>query len=164
LEEHHLSRAPSLPGVQLPTLGLRRRADMLAPLSRTHRRSADAMRALLAHARATPALFRQALTSVPPRERDAWLDHVFGLDALPADGPAMPRGCVPFGSVFFLYCPFGGERLEGVIDGLEPIAQTRAIRVCSVDLPLPRRPWLEASSAGSGGLAVYRSTLLDGER
>ena len=223
---------------------------MLPPVLRTHRQSADAMRALLAHARATPALFRQALTSVPPGERDAWLDRVFELHTLPADGPALPRGCVPYlpcpveallrvveqadvrasdvfvdlgagvgraaalvhlltgastigieiqpalvrasrslterlqgvrfapvegdasrlagfitiGSIFFLYCPFGGERLEGVIDGLEPIAHTRPIRVCSVDLPLPRRPWLEAASAASNGLAVYRSTLLDRAR
>jgi hypothetical protein len=205
------------------------------------------MRALLAHARVTPALFRQALTNIPPRERDAWLDHVLELDALPPDGTALPRGCVPYlpcpvdallrlveqaqvrasdvfvdlgagvgraaalvhlltgattigieiqpalvlasrrltarleslrfapvegdasrlatyitiGSIFFLYCPFSGERLEGVLDGLEPIAQTRPIRVCSVDLPLPRRPWLEPASTESEGLAVYRSTLLD---
>jgi SAM-dependent methyltransferase len=220
---------------------------MLPPVLRTHRQSADVMRELLAHARATPLLFRQALTSVPPRERDAWLDRVFELDVPPADGPALPRGCVPYlpcpvdavlrvvehanvrasdvfvdlgagvgraaalvhlltgastigieiqpalvlasrglterlkgvrfasvegdaarlagyitiGSIFFLYCPFGGERLEGVLDGLEPIAHTRPIRVCSVDLPLPRRSWLEAASEGAEGLAVYRSTLLD---
>jgi SAM-dependent methyltransferase len=219
---------------------------MLRPVLKTHRDSADAMRALLARAASTPALFRQVLASVPPRERDAWLDRVFELDALPADGPSLPRGCVPYlpcpvaallrmveraevrasdvfvdlgsgvgraaalvhlltgastvgieiqpalvaaarrlaarfeglrlapvegdaarlagyiniGSVFFLYCPFGGERLDGAIDGLEPIAHTRTIRVCSVDLPLPRRPWLEAACAASGGLAVYRSTLL----
>jgi hypothetical protein len=220
---------------------------MLPPVLRMHRQSADAMRQLLAHARATPLLFRQALTSVPPRERDAWLDRVFELDVPPADGPALPRGCVPYlpcpvdavlrvvehanvqasdvfvdlgagvgraaalvhlltgahtigieiqpalvlasrdlterlkgvrfasvegdaarlvggitiGSIFFLYCPFGGERLEGVLDGLETIAHTRPIRVCSVDLPLPRRPWLAAASEGAQGLAVYRSTLLD---
>jgi hypothetical protein len=219
-------------------------------VEKAQRQSADRMRALLAHGLATPAAFRSALTSVPPRERDAWLDRVFDLDAIPADGPALPRGCVPYlpcpvdallsmvehaevrasdvfvdlgsgvgraaalvnlltgastigieiqpalvrasrglttrlkglrfapvqgdaarlaghisiGSIFFLYCPFGGARLDGVLDGLEPIAQTRPIRVCSVDLPLPRRPWLRAASAAVGGVAVYRSTLLDGSR
>ena len=204
------------------------------------------MRSLIASTRATPAVFRAALTGVPPRERDAWLDRVFDLDAVPADDPGLPRGCVPYlpcpvdailrmveqarvhatdvfvdlgsgvgraaalvhlltgastigieiqpglvrasralatrlrglrfspvegdatrlagyitiGSIFFLYCPFGGERLEGVLDDLELIAQTRPIRVCSVDLPLPSRPWLSATST-LGDLAVYRSTQLD---
>ena len=37
---------------------------------------------------------------VPPTERDAWLDIVFGLGELPDDGPELPRGCVPY-----LPCP-----------------------------------------------------------
>lgn len=60
------------------------------------------------------------------------------------------------GSVFFLYCPFSGGRLDQVMNDLESIAQTRVIRVCSVDLPLPSRSWLAPVSI-SGGLAVYRS-------
>lgn len=60
------------------------------------------------------------------------------------------------GSVFFLYCPFSGERLTRVLDDLRMIAQTRRIRVCSVDLPLPSRAWL-APVARSGSLAVYQS-------
>jgi predicted RNA methylase len=59
------------------------------------------------------------------------------------------------GSVFFLYCPFSGDRLERVIDDLEPMARQRAIRVCSVDLPLPSRRWLTPLSLSSD-LAVYR--------
>jgi hypothetical protein len=55
---------------------------MLPPVSRTHRQSADAMRALLAHGRATLLHFRPALTSVPPRERDAWIDRVFAAEGL----------------------------------------------------------------------------------
>ena len=187
--------------------------------------------------------FRAALTVVPERERDVWLDRVFGLpDVPPPDGPELPRGCVPYvpcsvntllrmielagvgsddvfvdvgsgvgratalthlltgagaigieiqpglvrcarelaarlgtervsvvegdaaavtgyisiGSVFFLYCPFGGARLERVLDQLESIAQMRTIRVCTVDLPLPARPWLEPVSLAAD-LAVYRS-------
>lgn len=60
------------------------------------------------------------------------------------------------GSVFFLYCPFSGDRLHRVMDHLASMAQTRPIRVCSVDLPLPVRPWLVPVSE-SGSLAVYES-------
>lgn len=60
------------------------------------------------------------------------------------------------GSVFFLYCPFSGDRLHQVMHDIEGIARTRAIRVCSVDLPLPSRSWLAPISC-SGDLAVYRS-------
>lgn len=205
------------------------------------------MRALLSSARATPALFRDALTSVPPLERDPWLDLVLGLDGAPEDGPELPRGCVPYlpcpvdallravdlagvaasdvfvdvgagigraavlahlltgaaaigleiqpalvaasreltrrlgvsrysavegdavhltgsmtiGSVFFLYCPFSGARLEKVLTDLETIARTRPIRVCCVDVPIPPRPWLTLVSPESEDLAVYRSTSLD---
>lgn len=200
------------------------------------------MRAWLAAGRVGPRELRAALVDVPPRERDAWVDRVLGLDAIPPDGPELPRGCVPYlpssvdtllraieladvrsgdvfvdvgsgvgrvitlvhlltgadtigveiqpalversrataaalnacgvsvlagdaadlvgrvsaGSVFFLYCPFSGARLERVLDGLEPITRERVIRVCSVDLPLPARPWL-TPLAISGDLAVYRS-------
>lgn len=46
--------------------------------------------------RAPPNVFRDALVSIPPSERDRWLDRVFELDALPDDGPELPRGCVPY--------------------------------------------------------------------
>lgn len=202
------------------------------------------MRALLSSAPPTPALFRDALTSVPPVERDPWLDLVLGLDEIPEDGPELPRGCVPYlpcpvdvllravdlagvaasdvfvdvgaglgraavlahlltgaaaigleiqpalvaasrdltrrlgvsrfsavegdatdltgsmtsGSVFFLYCPFSGARLEKVLTELETIARTRPIRVCCVDLPVPPLPWLTLVSPASDDLAVFRST------
>lgn len=220
---------------------------MLQPVEEAHRESARWIRSLLASAPPAPAVFRTALMSVPPADRDAWLDLVLGLDSLPDDGPELPRGCVPYlpcgvdallrmvehagvqdcdvfvdvgagvgraaalvhlltgasaigleiqpalvlasrditarlhvlrvapvegdaalltgfitiGSVFFLYCPFSGERLEKVLDDLESIARTRQIRVCSVDLPLPARSWLTLVSPPFGDLAVYRSTLLD---
>lgn len=213
----------------------------------THRESAESMRALLANAQASPEVFRAALTKVSPTDRDAWLDLVFELDAVPDDGSALPRGCVPYlpcsvnalleiaaharvqssdvfvdvgsgvgraavlmhvvtgaaaigleiqpalvqaarglakrlgtgrvniiegdaalttgtivtGSVFFLYCPFSGDRLEKVLDDLEPIARTKSIRVCCVDLPLPPRPWLTLTSRPSTGVAIFHSTLLE---
>jgi len=64
-------------------------------------------------------------------------------------------GSITSGTVFFLYCPFGGDRLAGVLDDLESI--DRPIRVCCLDLPLPSRPWL-ALDGEDGGLAIYRST------
>jgi hypothetical protein len=47
-----------------------------------------------------PAAFRAALLGVPAGERDAWVDRVLGLGDLPADGPALPAGGVPY-----LPCP-----------------------------------------------------------
>lgn len=187
-----------------------------------------------------PAAFRVAFAAVARRDRDAWVDRTFGLDGLPGDGAALPRGCVPYlpapidklidvaefagvqasdvfvdvgsgvgratvfmhlwtgaaaigveiqpplalaarelaarlgaaaqviegdaagadlsaGTVFFLYCPFGGERLAKVLAQLESIAQTRPIRVCCLDLPLPACPWLALVAEPSAGLAIYRS-------
>lgn len=66
------------------------------------------------------------------------------------------------GSVYYLYCPFGGERLTRVLDDLETVAVRRAIRVCCLDLPLPELAWLtvDAARAGDGDLVVYRSRSL----
>src|SRR5512143_21677 len=55
-------------------------------------------------------------------------------------------GFIAVGSVFFLYCPFSGERLLKVLADLESIARTRVIRVCCLDLPLPPCPWLTLES------------------
>jgi hypothetical protein len=182
---------------------------------------------------------RDDLLGVPFADRDLWVDRLFGIDGLVADGPALPPGCVPYlpapvdailrmidqagihaddvfvdigagvgraavlvhlltgataigieiqpqlieaalelrahvgaagfspvlgdagpladGTVFFLYCPFGGERLERVLDELEMIARTRPIRVCCLDLPLPPRAWLMPASPLGGDLVIYRS-------
>jgi SAM-dependent methyltransferase len=72
------------------------------------------------------------------------------------EGDAVTTG-VPTGSVFFLYCPFSGDRLAKIVGDLEPIARTRPIRVCCLDLPLPDRPWLQLASQPSAGLDIYRS-------
>jgi hypothetical protein len=66
-------------------------------------------------------------------------------------------GLISIGSVFFLYCPFSGERLAKVLDDLESIASTRTIRVCCVDLPLPPCPWLRLEVSLGSDLAIYRS-------
>jgi SAM-dependent methyltransferase len=209
-----------------------------------HLRSAEEARHLIASGRHRAPAFRAALLGVPAGERDAWVDLVLGLDELPADGPALPAGGVPYlpcpvevllrivdeapvrasdlfvdvgagagralalvhlltgagaigleiqpalvrgardlaarlglsgvrciegdaatlgafmleGSVFFLYCPFSGARLERVLDALEPIARTRQLRVCCVQLPLPPRSWLTREPDRGGPLELYRST------
>ena len=63
------------------------------------------------------------------------------------------------GSVFLLYCPFSGDRLEKLLSRLEPIARARTLRVCCVDLPLPPRDWLTPTSmpSQSADLTIYRS-------
>lgn len=61
---------------------------------------AEATRAFLIARKLGPVAFRSALLSVPPRDRDAWVDQIFGLDANVEDGPELPRGCTPY-----LPCP-----------------------------------------------------------
>ncbi len=68
-------------------------------------------------------------------------------------------GHIALGSVFFLYCPFSGDRLTTMLACIEPIARTRAIRVSCVDLPLPPCSWLTRDPQLSGDLTIYRSTL-----
>lgn len=61
-----------------------------------------------------------------------------GLSVLHGDAPRLVGG-LDRGTVFFLYCPFSGDRLAALLDALP----RRSARVCTVDLPLPERPWLE---------------------
>jgi SAM-dependent methyltransferase len=205
-----------------------------------------AMRARLVAGRApTPASFLAAITGVPARDRDAWMDVVWDAGEIPDDEPCLPRGCVPYlpcpvdtvlealqladvrpddvvvdvgcglgrtmalarlstgaacigieiqpglaraargraawlnlsrcrvlegdavdlvrfvtiGTVFFFYCPFGGERLHRVLGDLEAIARTREIRICCVDLPLPACDWLAPVASSSADLSDHRSTI-----
>jgi hypothetical protein len=66
----------------------------------SHRASAEAIRGRIECGDHDPSAFRATLLRVPPRERDAWLDVVFGTGAVPDDGPELPQGCVPY-----LPCP-----------------------------------------------------------
>jgi hypothetical protein len=63
------------------------------------------------------------------------------------------------GTVFFLYCPFGGSGLETFLGGLAELAKTRELRLCLVDLPLAPRAWLRLASQADAECAVYRTTL-----
>jgi SAM-dependent methyltransferase len=58
---------------------------------------------------------------------------------------------LPRGTVYFLYCPFSGDRLGAL---LARLAALRPIRLCCVDLPLPPCPWLRLVHADHD-LAVY---------
>jgi SAM-dependent methyltransferase len=91
------------------------------------------------------------------RARAAWL-NLPRTRFVEGDAADLVR-CVPVGTVFFLYCPFGGERLQRVLAGLEDIARTRQIRVCCVDMPLLERRWLARIPSTPVNLHVYRSTL-----
>lgn len=51
-------------------------------------------------------------------------------------------GLIATGTVFFLYCPFGGQRLERFLDRLERVARTMKIRLCCVHMAPLERPWL----------------------
>lgn len=82
----------------------------------------------------------------------------FGVRMATIEGDAsVLAGFMMNGTVFFFYCPFSGPRLDRALDGLEAIATTRPLVVCSVDAPLPPRPWLVPAPARGSDLAVYRS-------
>jgi predicted RNA methylase len=66
-----------------------------------------------------------------------------------------PSHFIKHGTVFFLYCPFSGERLARFVDDLRSMKQH--VRVCCVDVTLPQRDWLERVSAPSSDVVVYRS-------
>ena len=92
------------------------------------------------------------------RGRAAWLN----LDRtrfLAGDAADLLR-FITVGTVFFLYCPFGGDRVHRILDDLEELARTRQIRICCVHMPPLERPWLVRLPSTSAGLDVYRGTLL----
>ena len=65
-------------------------------------------------------------------------------------------GYIATGSVFFLYAPFGGDRVNQFLDDIEWMAKIRRVRVCSVSSPLPSRSWLTPVGFADD-LTVYRS-------
>ena len=74
---------------------------------------------------------------------------------------ALLAGGMAAGTVFFFYSPFGSDRMEAVTDALRPLAATRPLRLCFVDVPPPERPWLvpqRRRAGSSSGLTLVRST------
>lgn len=61
------------------------------------------------------------------------------------------------GSVFFLYCPFGGVRLGRFLEGLQDVARARKIRVCCVDMPPLEVAWLKRLPSSAPQIDLYRS-------
>jgi SAM-dependent methyltransferase len=55
---------------------------------------------------------RTTLEGLPSHDRDAWLDRVFDIDSLAADGRGLPRGCVP-------YIPCAVDLLLQMVDGAQ---------------------------------------------
>jgi len=73
------------------------------------------------------------------------------------DGDAAARTAdLAQGTVFFLYCPFSGQRLANFVGGLEPLARGKSIRVACVDLPLPPCSWLVADPPSAPDLTIFR--------
>jgi SAM-dependent methyltransferase len=66
-------------------------------------------------------------------------------------------GVIPAGSVFFLYCPFSGDRLVNALGELEAIGRSRSIRLCCLDVPLPACPWLTLEGRPDRDLTMYRN-------
>lgn len=67
-------------------------------------------------------------------------------------------GAVAQGTVFFLYCPFSGSRLEAVLDQLRAVAHRHPLRLCCVGIELGTRSWLDRLPLSLDDLAVYRSS------
>ncbi len=65
----------------------------------------------------------------------------------------------PSATVFFLYCPFGGARLERLLDALEPLARARPIRLVCVQVPPLSRPWLALAAQPREELAIYAGMI-----
>jgi SAM-dependent methyltransferase len=90
------------------------------------------------------------------RERAARL-RLSRLTTLEGDATSI-MGAARSGSVFFLYCPFSGERLVRLLGELERLARERPLRICAVDVPLPEQPWLVMDPPGAGDLCIFRSS------
>lgn len=71
------------------------------------------LRALTARAEIASGVLRgmallELLRSVPPFDRDAWVDELLGIEAPPPDSPDLPRGAVP-------YLPCGVEEILAML-------------------------------------------------
>jgi SAM-dependent methyltransferase len=96
-----------------------------------------------------PALVRTA------QARADWLG-LTRLRFVEGDASEMIR-FIRTGTVFFLYCPFGADRLQRFLDGLEDVARAKPIRVCCVDMPPLERSWLARLPSTSAHIDVYQS-------
>jgi SAM-dependent methyltransferase len=70
---------------------------------------------------------------------------------------AVAESVLSTGTVFFLYCPFSGERLEAFIDRLAAVARRRTIFVCTIGVATPERDWLVTLPNPSAELVIQKS-------
>ena len=116
--------------------------------------------ALLAHLETGAACIGLEIQPVLARTAQAradWL-KLSRMRFVEGDAADMVR-FIPTGTVFFLYCPFGGDRLQRFLDGLEDVARARQIRVCCVDMPPLERRWLARVPSTSPRIDVYQSAI-----
>ncbi|MCA9628207.1 MAG: hypothetical protein KC766_11100 [Myxococcales bacterium] len=74
------------------------------------------------------------------------------------DGDAVEQASrLEAATVFFLYCPFSGERLSRFLEAVRPLADRRRLRFACVDVPLPEADWLEPRGSAAGSLQIYDS-------
>jgi len=77
-------------------------------MDETLRARAAAARAAIVSGSLRGAALLELLSSVPPRDRDAFVDELLGMEAPPPDVPDLPRGCVP-------YLPSGVEEILATV-------------------------------------------------
>lgn len=65
---------------------------------------------------------------------------------------------LPLGTVYFLYCPCGGARLERILSLIEYEARHRSIRVCCVDMAPIESPLLAPVDALHHSVRLYESS------
>lgn len=64
---------------------------------------------------------------------------------------------MPHGTVYFLYCPFSGDRLARFLANVRRIGTSSDIRIVCLDMTLPDRPWLAQEPTGDVDIAIYRT-------
>lgn len=62
------------------------------------------------------------------------------------------------GSVYFLYCPFGADRVRRFLDGLRPLVSQRRVVIACLDVDLPACDWLTQSRQWPD-LRLYQSVI-----
>jgi SAM-dependent methyltransferase len=67
-----------------------------------------------------------------------------------------PAADIPQGTIYFLYCPFSGDRLARFLANLRRLGTSSAMRIVCLDMTLPDRPWLAQEPHDDVDIAIYR--------
>jgi len=86
--------------------------------------------------------------------------HDLALDVAFVEGDALDAD-LDDATVFFLYLPFTGEVLDGVMKRLRVIAERKPIVVCALGLDLHASGWLVERPTQEFWLAIYDSRVGD---